>query len=269
MSGKSESSFNFKYLIGDQGVQKLVQNCSSLQKLSVVGLPLDSDDIQYICQNSHTLQVLDLGGCNFDLPNHTESLQDLFENCAHLTELNICLSNFLDPHIQALIDNLTPTILKVNLGGQENLQDEHVKKLVKRCNNITHLDLRSTEITNDSVHCIIEQLKASLEKLDVSYTDLDFATLLQLKSMPALKTLICFDPFKDDHNAEDIENLKQKLPRIRINEEKNLYIAKPFKRVNRLNDKDWIWEIREKKQNLFAKVEDENYDSDDSNDSDD
>ena len=98
----------------------------------------------------------------------------------------------------------------------------------------------------------------------MSETNVDFATLLQLKSMPALKTLICYNPFDDNEDhAEDIENLKQKLPRIRINEEKNLYIAKPFKRVNRLNDKDWIWEIREKKQNLFAKVEDENYDSDD------
>ena len=268
-TGKSESSFNLKYLnvsnqdsLSDglqQGVKKLVQNCSSLQKLSVSGLKLDSDDIQYICQNSKTLQVLDLEGCKFDLHKlkesqigqtwedlkleycnfRTKSIQDLLKNCAHLTELNFCVHNdnenvdwLLDPQIQALVDNLTPTILKVALGFHKNFQDEHVKKLVKRCNKITHLYLTSPRITNNSVHNIIEQLKASLEKLDVSHSNLDFATLLQLKSMPALKALI-FGSSKDGH-AEVIENLKQKLRCISINEDQFFYyIACPFKPIDR------------------------------------
>jgi hypothetical protein len=281
-------------------VQKLVQNCSALEKLSVAGLTLDSDDIQYICQNSKTLQVLDLADCKFDLHKLKESqisqtlqvleleycnfqtklLQDLLTNCAHLTELNICVHykhELLDPHIQALVDNLTPTILKVNLGYSKNLQDEHVKKLVKRCNNITHLNLYSTKITNDSVHSIIEHLKASLEELNVSNTgNIDFASLLQLKSMSALKTLICDEPVHDN-KEEGIENLKQQLRHISINEEDNLYyIASPFKivkgSIDDTFDKEWIWEIRAKHQDWFAKVEvdsDGSYDSDDSNDSDD
>ena len=257
-TGKSKTSFKIKYLnvsYTRKGVQKLVQNCSALQKLSVAGLTLDSDDIQYICQNSKTLQVLDLDSCKFDLHKlkesqigqtledleleycnfRTKSIQDLLTNCAHLTELNFCVhyeNDLLDPHIQALVDNLTPTILKVNLGYQENLQDEQLKKLVKRCNKITHLGLNDTKITNNSVHNIIEQLKASLEQLDVSYNNLDFATLLQLKSMPALKALI-FGSSKDGH-AEVIENLKQKLRCISINEDQFFYyIACPFKPIDR------------------------------------
>ena len=54
--------------------------------------------------------------------------------------------------IQALVDNLTPTILKVDLSDNEDVCDEHVKKLVKRCNKITYLNLRWTSITVDSVH---------------------------------------------------------------------------------------------------------------------
>ena len=174
--GKSEPSLNLKYLNvsnnngGLQRVQKLVQNCSSLQKLSLAWLELDSDDFQYICQSGQTLQVLDLDECFFDLPHLTEvteSLKGLFTNCAHLTELSISNSDMFDSHIQVLVDNLTPTILKVNLGRCVNLKNEHVKKLVKRCNNITHLDLNDTAITNDSVRSIIEQLKASLEDLNV------------------------------------------------------------------------------------------------------
>ena len=264
---KSESSFNFKYLSvhGNlQGVKKLVRNCSSLKKLSVANLTLDSDDIQYICQSHQSLQVLDLMSCKIDGPNPTELIKDLLTNCAHLNEINI--RNSFKSHIQALVDNLTPTILKVGFGAQRNLRDEDVKKMVKRCNNITHLNLSDTPITNSSVNSVIEQLKASLEKLDVCGTNIDFATLLQLKSMPVLKNLFCFDPYNDDTYGEDIKNLKQQLPQIRINEEggfcksseeKDLVIALPYNIVSNKYDSSydmgWIWEIRAKKQDLFAK----------------
>ena len=278
-TGKSELSFNLKYLNVSmfheprQGLLKLVHNCNSLQKLSVAGLKLDSNDIQYLCQNSQTLQVLDLECCPIDLCDQIELLQNLFTDSAHLTELNICGQLFneidkheilLNPHIQALVDNLTPTILKVALDSQENLKDEHVKTLVKRCNSITHLELSFTPITNDSVQSIIRYLETSLEKLNVFGTNVDFATLLQLKSMPALKTLLCGYINVD----ADIENLKQQLPHIRINEEEDLvirpslHIACPFKIMNKSDidedrnyDVDGIWEIRAKQQNLFAKVE--------------
>jgi len=279
LTGKSESSsFNLKYLnyrklgrVPRQDGLKLVQNCSSLQKLSVADLTLDSNDIQYICQNTQTLQVLDLINCNYDPHDLTEPLKDLFTNCTHLTELNIGLcesgrvNDLLDPQIQALVDNLTPTILKVDFGAQRNLRDEDVKKMIKRFNNITHLNLSDTAITNDSVHSVIEQLKTSLEKLDVCGTDIDFATLLQLKSMPVLKNLFCFDgdTFTYGEESEDIKNLKQQLPQIRINEEggfcksseeKVLVIALPYNIENESSyDMGWIWEIRAKKQDLFAK----------------
>ena len=62
---------------------------------------------------------------------------------------------------------------------------------------------------------------------------------------------------------EDAENLKQQLPHISIiNEERYLYIAKPFKKCLTFEcrndeDSDWIWEFRVKEQNLFAKVEED------------
>jgi len=275
-TGKSESSFNLKYLNvynARQGVQKLVQNCTSLQKLSITNLhanlELDSLDIQYICQNGQTLKVLDLQGCNIagriavpfaiaiEPLNRTKLLQDLFANCTHLTELNISHMSLLDPqHIWALVDNLTPTILKLAVGGRLpgghkcNLIDEHVKKLINRCNNITHLELSYTLITNDSVRSIIEILDTSLEKLNVSETNVDLASLLQLKSMSELKTLICFPEYP---RFEDIKYLKQQLPHININKEREFLIAKPSS-IDHWIDPDLIWEIRTKEQKLFAKI---------------
>ena len=218
-----KSSFNLKYLnvsghgqtetggFNNTGVE-LLQNCCSLQKLSLASLYLDLKDIPYIWKSGQTLQVLDLGHIWTDHYNETfktevtKLYQDLFSNCPHLTELYICDNNLLDSQIQALVDNLTPTILKVSLTWQNNLQDEHVKKLVKRCDKITHLDFCHTLITNDSVYSIIEQLNTSLEGLNVFQTHVDFATLLELRSMPALKTLICgtFDAplFPDGRQVE-------------------------------------------------------------------
>ena len=261
-----KSSFNLKYLnVSGHGQTEtsvhnttgleLIQNCSSLQKLSLANLLLDLNIIQHICKSGQTLEVLDLGTLFYDRCDEmkaTKLFQDLFSNCAHLTELNISENDLIDSQIQALVDNLTPTILKVSLRRQENLQDEHVKKLVQRCNKISHLDLSITSITNDSVHSIIKQLNTSLEGLDVCQTSVDFATLLELRSMPALKTLIC-----GTGDDEDTENLKQQLPHISIsNGERYLYIAKPFKSED---NEDWIWEFRVKEQNLFAKVEEDDF----------
>ena len=202
LTGKSEFPYNLKYLNimykkkyqkQSQGLPKMVQNCNSLQKLSVATFPLDSDDIQYICQNGKTLQVLDIGGCYIDPCNLTKLLQ----NCAHLTELNIGAAygqkDYPVTYIQALVDNLTPAILKVGLNNQKNVKDEHVKKLVERCNKITHLNLSFTKITNDSVQIIIKHLNKTLEILDLCGTMHTVAidAMFELKSMPTLKTLIC------------------------------------------------------------------------------
>ena len=283
LTGKSKTSFKLRYLnvsYAPTGVKKLVQNCSALQKLSVAGLTLDSDDIQYICQNSKTLQVLDLMGCKFDYLKlkesqigqtvedleleycnfRTKSIQDLLTNCAHLTELNFCVHQrnaeteienvdwLLDPQIQAFVDNLTPTILKVALGFHKNFQDEHVKKLVKRCNKITHLDLEETLITNDSLQSIIQHLNTSLEELDVNHTEIDFDALLQLKSVATLKRLVC------GLGDESFKNLKLQLPHVRVRIiDELLHIAWSKNIVNGSFDRDWIWDIRAKQQDLFTK----------------
>ena len=90
--------------------------------------------------------------------------------------------------------------------------------LVRRCNKITELDLSGTSITNDSVESIIKNLR-SLEKLDLGYTNVDFSSLLQLKSIPSLKMLFCFDHRNTKEYTENTKNLKLQLPHININDE--------------------------------------------------
>ena len=83
--------------------------------------------------------------------------------------------------------------------------------------------------------------------MNVASTDIDFTTLLQLKSIPTLKSLRCLD--RDKH-SDEIKNLKLQLPNISINEE-YLHIASPSKGDG---DLEWIWEIRATQQDLFPEA---------------
>ena len=172
-SGGYDGEGGYMGLMGlDPGV---LENCNVLQKLAMDYLKLDSDEIQQICQNGETLRMLSLEGCSINYDQRTELIQKLLTKCPQLTELNITKSddfvNLLEPDVRALVDNLTPNILKLNLSRQECVTDEHVNTLVRRCNKITELDLSSTEITNGSVESIMKNLKC-LEKLDVYYTNI-------------------------------------------------------------------------------------------------
>jgi len=271
---KSEVPWKLKYLEISQAddlewdpdvPEGVIENCHFLQKLAVDNFKLDSNEIEQICQNGETLQILSLEGCNIDFCQRTELVEKLFTKCPQLTELNIrkglgCFSNsiLLDQHVCALVENLTPNILKLNLASQE-VTDEHVHTLVSRCNKITELDLSFTGIANDSVESIKKHLNC-IEKLDVYYTRLiDFSSLLQLKSIPTLKSLrfgcSTLRRSKEDAEAiqETIKNMKLQLPHISINEGYT-NIAYPSKCVNGSVDLDWFWEIKAKKQELFRET---------------
>ena len=200
---KSEFKWKLKYLNvslvrGD--LAGVLQNCHFLQKLAAEYLTLNSDEIDHICQNGKTLKILSLVGCNIDYNHRNELIKKLLTSCPQLTELNLQDSegvgphgiignnNLLDSHVSTLVNNMPPSILKLNLSSQLCVYDKHVNTLVQRCKNITELNLSFTEITNDSLESIIEHLN-SLEKLSVYYTKVDVSILLQLKSIPTLKIL--------------------------------------------------------------------------------
>ena len=235
----------------------MIENCHFLQKSAVDNFKLDSNNIDQICQNGETLQILSLEGC---ITLQSELIEKLFTKCPQLTELNIrkgiggLFSNsiLLDPHVCAFVESLTPDILKLNLASQKYITDEHVDTLVRRCNKITELDLSGTKITNDSVGSIVKHLNC-LEKLNVRYTNIDFSSLFQLKSIPSLKSLHFDRLIRSKEDTEAIKKIKLQLPHISINEGYT-NIAGPTKRLNGSVDLDWFWEIKAKKQDLFRET---------------
>ena len=70
----------------------------------------------------------------------------------------------------------------------QDITDEQVKELVKRCNKLTELILESQDITNETVTNIIEHLPI-LKKLNLINSNIDCATFLKFRRMPKLCVL--------------------------------------------------------------------------------
>merc|ERR1711997_14437 len=109
----------------------------------------------------------------------------------------------------------TPKVKKIGLFdlhfGNKNVED-----LVRRCNRLSVLCLGYRSIRNNSLNSIIENLKSTLEELDISATDIDHEELVKLRSMPKLRVLRYSTEFME--NCE-IRNLTVKiLPHVIINE---------------------------------------------------
>ena len=257
--------YNLKYLTflgnGTTGHRGLLKHCHSLQKLSLL-LTLSDEDVKHIIQNGETLKVLDLK-CFYTLglEINTKLIQNLIKKCFELSELNFsCILWKQSEVLSAIVNNLSPKILKVDLSNNGNLEDSHVMALIKRCSKITELQLRLTSITNKSVDSIAKHLDSSLEKLDVSGTKIDSSALLRLSTVRTLKVLNCLKKEKID----EIENLRKKLPELSINKE-YMIIATPNAMPNpdpnmRLPNsvssfEDGFWEIKARQQEMFTRNE--------------
>ena len=188
-------------------------------------------------------------GLNLDL----ESFQSIIDNCVNLKELNLYETNLTGLQVQYLANNLTKEIAKLCLQSEKNLTDEHVKALVGRCKKLTALDLLDTNITDESLNSIIENLKPSLEELDVSWCFTGqsksrrvylacIKKFIELNLMPHLRTLICRG-LKDG----DIAKLRSELPNVRINQG-CLKIANSDQVYEPM---DGFWEIDAKQLKLF------------------
>ena len=250
----------FSYCYGTGAHRGLLKNCHSLKKLSMKNLCLNYEDVEHIIQNGETLKVLDLANvwCHQKDIKLIHKIHNLFTKCFELSELNF--SNIFSniEILSAIVNSLTPKILKVDLSDNRKLKDSHVMELVKRCSKITELNLSGTSITNNSVDSIAKHLDSSLEKLDVSDNIIDSTALLQLGTVRTLKVLNCLKEEKID----EIENLRKKLSGISINKE-YVIIATPYAmsipdsniRLPNLvlSHEEGIWEIKAKQQELFNK----------------
>ena len=267
----SKKDYNVKYLnlrccdAGPGVLEKLINSCQSLQKLSLCHMELNSNAMKNFSHQK--LQTLDLSafrGLNLELMTNILSCRSLTEisfRCIVLPEDD---SNNL---VQYLVENLSSDIEKVSLAGMECLTDEQIKTLVTRCKKIKELELFGCrKITEDSLTIIVEQCD-QMVKLDVSHTNIGFSRnwndellkfdwlpvqgrnpFLKVKSMPKLKFLNCQDTKR---TPQETNNLRKLMPGLTINQHKmgfDLTIANPNKSIE---TEDGLWDIVVKCTELF------------------
>ena len=200
---------NLKHVKVKNGVlEQITTSSKSLQVLRLRHLELKFNLIVNISQNnSKTLLKVDLRGCQ----GLFQSIQHIVKNCTELTELNLFDTKISQYSMNYLANKLTPKIRKLYLGGVDNVRDEHITTLVRRCNAITDLHICQTDVTNNSITSIIEHLKPSLRKLNVTDTLVDCSKLSELRDMLMLKILFC------QHLGDgEIQSLRKQLPDVQI-----------------------------------------------------
>ena len=232
--------------------EEILASCHLLQRLSIAsygpGNCITSKMIGSICyQNGRTLQTLDL---SFWSGLNLESIQKITKNCVGLKNLDLFATGLSMDSTNFLVNNLTPVVEKLSLGGLPYLKDEHVKALVARCNKLSVLNLEHTRISYESLYYIIENLQHTLEKLNVRYcygiTVLLRHTITKLKSMPKLR-VVYYGRFGIFSTLEQ-ENLKKLMSLVEFGElicldERELLLA------------DGIWDVEAKQLEYFKKGE--------------
>ena len=194
----------------------LLTACHSLKKLSLRKVALTPHMFQIICnQNGRTLQTLDLtftnGSNNKFLPR---DMWLIVKNCVRLKEVDFSGCRLSENCVELLVNNLSPNVEKLGLGAFcIDAQDKHIDALVSRCNKITSLNLACRNmLTDSSLTSIMENLRYTLEVLDVDYCqNLTNTKLIEMRSMPQLKVLNYSMP------QGHYEKLKMHLPQLTNN----------------------------------------------------
>ena len=170
---------------------------------------------QICIQNGTTLQVISI---RQRFMGHG-TIQAIVENCLTLKELDVSCIYFPTDSIDILVSQINPKIMKFSITHYKSnfyerpyeITDDHVEKLVKRCTNLTSLDLCGYPLlTKNTLKSIIGHLKNTLEKLGVAdCTKITVDDLFEMKAMPKLRILTynCTE-------MSEFQRLKEQLPHL-------------------------------------------------------
>ena len=157
----------------------------------------------------------------------------------------LCYTRLSSDSLDFLSDNLSRKVVKFNLSGLD-VEDKHILAIVGKCNKISALCLKWTQITNESLDIISENLELTLEELNIDFCSIIKYTkpfdckMVELKSMARLRVLNC-----DKISEDRIGNLRRELPHVTINQERVTNDTESFSPM------DGIWEVRVKPMELF------------------
>ena len=204
----------------DGFLETLLSSSHSLKTFSLTdyNMCLFPNDIlrNFYSQNGQTLQTLNLAFTSVVSWKHIELIVN---NCAGLKEVDFSLCYLAYESILLLVNGITKNVEKFGLaycGSGTDAEDRWVKILVSRCNKIKSLNLAWNSISDNSLTSINENLKNTLEELDIGRClNITNTKILEMRSMPKLKVLNYFMPWNSNY-----EYLKKNLPQLTNNNPK-------------------------------------------------
>ena len=241
-NARFEKNSKLKYLgfqasKSTNGLTEFAASCYDLEKLSVVCFDIDRSAFDQvlacIIQNRSTLKVLSIVNCQI---MSYESMRLILTFCQGLTDLNIGWISISQEIMDMFCSNLTIGIEKLDISGQPTFGDDQLKALVTRCKTLTELAFFGTNVSDESVDTIIQNLSQTLTKLEVSYSNFSFPNLLKIGSMPNLKVL----RFRDLPTKFEKEELIKMLPHLKSSFERKNGCTMPTNEMCVLYDSLWI-----------------------------
>ena len=189
------ASLDIKDLLNCGQVSKRFRNISHdeflWQKIDLSGQNVSAPFILFI---------LDRGCKYLDLSNSHSldliSIQNIFNNCVQLTELNLVRSKNSTKESFFSCESLSPQLKKVNIGIlYKEDPDEHIKIVVEQCNQLKELHLKYyVHISDTALTSITEELKNAqyLDTLDLhlySREKISCSNLLHLPGVTKIRNL--------------------------------------------------------------------------------
>ena len=240
-------NLSWKYAINDRAqfsrnaevLVKLLCNSNLLEKLELYGVNLDRLSLDMCIWNIKTVKVLRLSYCNRGYETELcfkrmhrlklNFIRHIVDQCLELEELSFYKTRLEEDSIDYLVKNINPKLSKLSLCTNSGtgtgpefwtinkdaiVIDNYIQILVRRCNNLTELNLTGSGFTNDSVNFIIEHLRSTLEKLCLIGTRVGVMKLFELKAMKKLAILEFKTIF--DLNIKELERFRRNHPHIQL-----------------------------------------------------
>ncbi|XP_052102634.1 S-phase kinase-associated protein 2-like [Mytilus californianus] len=213
-------------------LQELLSVCTHLKKLSLEHCPLNDEICRYIAENKN-LEVINMSMCQGITVN---GLMPICNNCTRLESLNVAWTGIHRHSVVYLSLCLPQSIEKLNISGcRENITDEEILQLVKRCYRLRELDLSdSTVITCNSIRYLTQHLKR-LEYIALSRCyRISPTTIPELQNILSLNVVDVFGMLRN----QALQQLRQAIS-VDVNKYPFSSIARPTTGVRRTS----IWGI--------------------------
>lgn len=215
--------------LDQQFLPHLVQSCSFLEKLFLgpnLGPQFGIGRVAGgICKSGQTLTSLNLSGCS---RLHYSYIEYIINACVNLIEVNFSKLYLSDYALFFICQKVTTKIEKISFEDQQ-VTDKCIDMLVRRCSNISELDLGNTNIFKSSVMFIASNLSSKLMKLHLPFY-LDYEDLTPLNSMKSLTHLWMAPKTPRELNKDPRRNYDMK--QIGVDHDMKLHSLFPHLMIN-------------------------------------